>query len=459
MTQADQLLVRKRSRRRLVRWWIAGGIVAAVALAAVFSLSNGGGEPEYRTAEATRGTIESTITALGKIQPKNYVDVGAQVSGQLKKIHVEVGDRVAQGDLLAEIDPTILQARVDGARAQLRELEANKAQQQAELTLARSRHQRNARMLASDAVSRDEAEAAQSALAVAEARLRALEAQIDRLTSTLKADEANLDFTRIYAPMAGTVVSFSALEGQTLNANQTAPTILRIADLTVMTVSADVSEADVTRVTKAMPAYFNTLGNQERRWQTEVRQVLPQPEVVNDVVLYKALLDVQNEEQALLPEMTVQVFFVLGRAENVVVVPVAALMQRSGEGRRGERRSRSGDSGAEAGESTRRRSGNERAEGRGRSGGLRRQRDGGSRPDGDDAGKAGTPGLVHVVTKGEVERRRVRVGLVTRTDAEIISGLEPGEVVVVGRVTRRAEGEEARSLLPSRRGGRRGRGR
>ncbi|MFW6027324.1 MAG: efflux RND transporter periplasmic adaptor subunit [bacterium] len=448
MTQADQILVRKRSRRRRMRWWIAGGVITIVAIAVALRLANGEGELEFRTAAVERGTIESTITALGKIQPKHYVDVGAQVSGQLRKIHVEVGDRVAQGDLLAEIDPTILQARVDGARAQLRELEANKAQQEAELTLARSRHVRSQRMLASDAISRDEAEAAESAVQVAEARVRALEAQIERLSSTLKADEANLDFTRIYAPIAGTVVSFSALEGQTLNANQTAPTILRIADLTVMTVSADVSEADVTRLSTGMPAYFNTLGNQERRWHTTVRQVLPQPEIVNDVVLYKALLDVDNEGQVLLPEMTAQIFFVLGRAEDVVVVPIAALVEpgRNGEGRRRGRRSRSGEREA----STQDGAGAARAERRGRSGREERQ-------EGNEDAEPGTPGLVRVVNGKAIERRRVRVGLKTRTEAEIISGLEPGEVVIVGRVTRRADGEEARSLLPSRRRGRRGR--
>lgn len=456
MTQADQLQVRKRSRRRLRRWGIAGAAVAAVSVLLFFSLSKGGGEPEYRTAKATRGALESTITALGKIQPKNYVDVGAQVSGQLRKVHVEVGNRVNAGDLLAEIDPTILQARVDAARAQLRELEANRAQQLAELTLARSRNQRNERLLAADAISRDEAEAARAALDVAKARLRALGAQIDRLSSTLKADEANLNFTRIYAPIAGTVVSFSALEGQTLNANQTTPTILRIADLTIMTVSADVSEADVTRLKAGMPAYFNTLGNQERRWQTQVRQVLPQPDVVNDVVLYKALLDVENREQELLPEMTAQIFFVLGRAEDVVIVPVAALIdprrafagrgegngRAAGQRRNGREAAAAGDAGTEGGRRGRRR--RERPQ---------------PRAEAAEGGSRGTPGFVRVVGKGRTEMRRVRVGLVTRTEAEIISGLEPGEEVVVGRVTATAQEDEARSLIPTGRRGRGGRGR
>src|SRR5690606_23137830 len=119
-----------------------------------------------------------------------------------------------------------------------------------------------------------------------------------------------------------------AFEGQTLNANQSAPTILTIADLTVMTVEADVSEADVARLRPGMEAYFTTLGQPERRWTSTVRQVLPQPEILNDVVLYKALLDVGNPEGALLPEMSAQVFFVLGRADEAVTVPLAALRQK-----------------------------------------------------------------------------------------------------------------------------------
>ncbi|HBG32027.1 MAG TPA: efflux RND transporter periplasmic adaptor subunit, partial [Gammaproteobacteria bacterium] len=131
-------------------------------------------------------------------------------------------------------------------------------------------------------------------LRVAEARAASLKAQIEEARSTLAGDEANLGYTKIYAPMDGTVASQTAREGQTLNANQTAPVILQIADLGTMTVRAQVAEADVPRVQPGMDVSFTTLGSLNRRWQAVVRQILPTPEVINDVVLYNVLADVDN---------------------------------------------------------------------------------------------------------------------------------------------------------------------
>ncbi|MGB2789211.1 MAG: efflux RND transporter periplasmic adaptor subunit, partial [Dokdonella sp.] len=134
---------------------------------------------------------------------------------------------------------------------------------------------------------------------------------------------------RIYAPMSGTVVSISALEGQTLNANQITPTILRIADLDTMTVTAQVAEADIGRVQTDMPVYFTTLGQANRRWQGSVRQIQPTPDIVNEVVLFRVLVDVDNRDGVLLPDMTAQVFFVLAQARDVLTLPAAAVSNSS----------------------------------------------------------------------------------------------------------------------------------
>ena len=406
-----------------VRWRQASGagrvvpVLLAVALvgAATLAFSRGGeGSARYRTVAATVADLESTTTALGKVRPRDYVDVGAQVSGQLERVLVQVGDGVEQGQLLAEIDATVLEAKVAAGRAQLKELEANLAEQRAEAKLARSRADRNWRLQAGDAVSEDEAQASQAQLEIATARLAGLEAQIERVRSTLEGDQANLSYTKIYAPMSGTVVSQSALEGQTLNANQTTPTLLRIADLSQMTVHADVSEADVTRLSPGMPVYFNTLGAPERRWRTRLRQVLPEPEIVNDVVLYKALLDVENPDRALLPEMTAQVFFQLGQARDALTVPLTALRGAlRGDERRGPRGSRSREGSADT-----------REPGRDREAAL---------PEG------ATRMWVTVLLDGEPEPREVLVGLRNRTSAQILSGLEPGDTLVVGTLDPRSE--------------------
>jgi len=153
----------------------------------------------------------------------------------------------------------------------------------------------------------------------------------------LRADEANLNYAKIYAPMDGTVVSLTARQGQTLNANQTAPTILRIADLSTMTVQTQVSEAEVGKLRKGMEVYFTTLGSQGRRWYGALRKVEPTPTVTNNVVLYNALFDVPNKNQALLPSMTTQVFFIAATAKDALLVPTAAVTTSRGTGGRRDR--------------------------------------------------------------------------------------------------------------------------
>ena len=351
--------------------------VLLVGLAAAWGYLRQGesADPGFATAAVMRGEIEDTVTALGTLQPLQYVDVGAQVSGQLRKIHVAIGDQVQEGALLAEIDPRIYRARVEADRATLASLQAQLAERQAQRTLAERQYERQKGLLQANATSREEFESAEAALEVARAQIGALNAQITHAQSTLEGDETNLGYTRIFAPMSGTVVSLEARQGQTLNSSQQTPIILRLADLDTMTVRTQVSEADVNRLAPGMPVYFNTLGQPERRWSGTLRQVLPTPEVVNNVVLYNALFDVPNPDRVLMSQMTAQVFFVLERAEDAMLVPMAAL--------------------------------------------------GPIREDGAST--------VHVVGKGgKVEQRTVTIGVRDRISAEVLNGLEEGERVVVG---------------------------
>lgn len=279
----------------------------------------------YRTQAVILGSVEDTVSAVGTLQPRNYVDVGTQVSGQLRRIFVDVGAVVVQGQLLAQIDPTVYEARVAADEAQLMALRAQMRDREVQLDLAEKQYQRQKKLLAQRATSEeayDTADAARKSLA---AQIQVLQAQIHQTESTLKGDQANLGYTRIHAPMAGTVVDISARQGQTLNANQQAPIVLRIAELGTMTVRTQVSEADVPRLVPGMPAYFTTLGQPDRRRSGRLRQILPTPEVVNNVVLYASLFEVDNPDRDLLPQMSAQVFFVVGRADDVPVVPMAAL--------------------------------------------------------------------------------------------------------------------------------------
>ncbi|GAB4072843.1 efflux RND transporter periplasmic adaptor subunit [Ancylobacter sonchi] len=363
--------------RRRRRWpWLA--LVALLAAGgagyAYFVRERAVEAPAYQTSRVELGDIETLVTAIANIQPKTYVDVGTQVSGQLRTINPDVGDVVKKGDLLAEIDPTVYQTRVTGDRANLDNLKAQLAQAQAQLVLDRLRNERAQQLLANQSGSKDAADAATATARISEAKIDALQAQIKQTQATLDGDLANLGYTKIYAPMDGTVVSLSAKPGQTLNANQSAPIVLRIADLQTMTVTAQVAEGDIPRIKVGTPGYFNTLGLPDRRWEGTVRQVEPTPTVVNDVVLYNVLIDVPNDDLTLMTSMTAQVFFRLGEAKGVPLVPTAAI-----------RASRDGEK------------------------------------------------TVRVLTRdGAVEERKVTTGLSNRSMTQILGGLSVGDRVITG---------------------------
>jgi len=384
------------------------------------------------TAVAQRGDLEDTVTATGTLQPKEFVDVGTQVSGQLKKLLVEVGAIVTAGQLLAEIDPSVYQAKVDGDRAQLLNQRAQLADRGAQLELAGLQLSRQKNLDRENATTTEALQSAAATQKSALAQADAIRAQIKQTESTLRGDEANLGYTRIFAPIAGTVVSQAAKQGQTLNANQQAPIVMRIADLATMTVQAQVSEADVPKLHIGMDVYFTTLGGSTRRYYGKLRQIPPTPTVVNNVVLYDALFDVENPKQALMTQMTAQVFFVASSAKDAVLVPLAALRPVAAEGR--TRRSpipgaAEGNNAAE-GKNTKRSDGAERTPGAGAA-----RKGGGERASGIDARSQYANGraLLSVVgADGKVADREVKVGVMNRVSAQILSGLEPGEKVVIG---------------------------
>jgi membrane fusion protein, macrolide-specific efflux system len=327
-----------------------------------------------------KGDIEEVVTAQGKLEPKEYVDVGVQVSGQIKKIYPALGDTVKAGDLIAEIDPRVYEAKVEADNAHIKTLEAQLAQQKAQVRLAQQQFDRVKRLLDSRAVSQDSFDSAETALKVAKAQEDALQAQIEEQNSNLEGDKANLSYTKIFAPINGTVVIADTKVGQTLNATQSAPRVVQLANLDTMTVRAQVAEADVMRIKTGGSVYFTTLGAQDRKWTGTVRQVLPTPEVINEVVLYNVLVDVDNKDRQLMTGMSTQVFFVMGRAKGVPLVPVAALGRH-----------------------------------------LAKQ---------DDA--SGAAYIVHVPGgSGRGTPKTIRVGLMNRSVAEVKEGLQEGDKVAV----------------------------
>jgi macrolide-specific efflux system membrane fusion protein len=381
------------------RKWLAL-VVVVIGASGAYWMTRGEEAPAAKPlyAPVGQGDVENLVTASGSLQPSQYVDVGAQVSGQLQRLLVEVGDTVAEGDLLAEIDATIQRAKVEASRASLKALEAQMSARESALQLAQANAERQQRLISEDATTQLDVDNAINALDGAQSSIVQLDSQIAQSRATLASEEALLGYTKIYAPMAGTVISIETKEGQTLNAVQQAPTILRIADLGTMTVQAQVSEADVSKLMAGMPVYFTTLGSGGRRWESTLRQVLPKPTTEGNVVLYTALFDVDNTDGALLSDMTAQVFFVVAAARGVLTVPVAAL-----------------------------------------------------KPAGGPPGRPMPPGMAAAAfppTEGEAverkavvqlkgpdgahETREITVGVVSRVAAEVRSGLEAGQEVVAG---------------------------
>ncbi len=317
------------------RWLTAILALVVASAGAYYYLAYHEADESLNTATVTQGSIENIVTATGRLQPRNFVDVGAQVSGQLIEILVDVGDQVEEGQLLAEIDSTVYRANVDGTRAQLRNLEAQMQDRKAQLELAEIQLNRQRQLVSNRMTSEETLQIAEASQRSAVAQVQALAAQIDQTTSTLRAEEARLNYSQIFAPMSGTVVDIVARQGQTINASQQAPTILQIADLSVMTVQAQVSEADVSRLHQGMDAYFTTLGDQSRRWSGQLRRIEPTPQVDNNVVLFNALFDVDNQQLALLPQMTAQVFFIVDKVDDVLMLPVNAVRFSGGRQNKG----------------------------------------------------------------------------------------------------------------------------
>jgi macrolide-specific efflux system membrane fusion protein len=364
-----------RPRRRAWPWLALPALLAAVA-GLWWWQGRDAPPPPVQTVEVRRGDVADLVSSLGTLQPLRYVDVGVQVSGQITRLHVAVGDRVETGALLAELDARVVQARMAQNAAEGARLRGLLAQQEASRDLATLQAQRQRTLFASNATSRDQLDTAEAQLRVVEAQITQTRAQIEGQEAVLANDRTTLSFTRVLATMTGTVVSLTAVEGQTLNANQTTPIILRIADLTAMRVVAQVSEADQPRLAPGMAVRFNTLGRPDRRYEARLMQIWPTPEVVNNVVLYSALFEVPNGDGALLPQMSAQVFFVRAEARDVIVVPLAAL---SGLSRR-----------------------------------------------------AGAPPPTVEVQRGDgtTETRVVRIGVTDRVNAEVLQGLAAGERVV-----------------------------
>jgi len=387
--------MKKPPNKRLRYALFAAAAVLAV-LAARFLFFRPAPGPAYASAPVAVADLEDAVLASGTLEAYNQVSVGAQVSGQLKSLKVALGDRVAKGQLVAEIDSLTQQNDLRNAEAALETVRAQLRSRQATLRQAELAFKRQAAMLARDATSREDYEAAEATLGVTRAEIAELQAQIAQAEIEVDTAKVNLGYTRIVSPIDGMVVAIVTREGQTVSAMQQAPTIIKVAQVDTMTVKAQISEADVVRVQPGQEVYFTILGEPDHRYQARLRAIEPAPDSImqddssslygasgassdstSSAVYYNGLFDVPNPDEKLRISMTAQVSIVLSRAEQALTIPSAALGERGEDGRY----------------------------------------------------------TVRVLDgQGRAQPRQVRIGLDNHVTAQVLEGLKEGERVVTGEV-------------------------
>ena len=376
------------TRKNTLRWiTIALGLVALGAVAK-WQFFPAAQPPSFVTATATTTDLQDTVLATGVLQAFKQVSVGAQVSGQVKVLKVALGDKVKAGQLIAEIDSVPQQNTLRNAEAALANMEAQLKAQKATQIQTSLALQRQKELRAADANARADLESSQAANDLALANIDALKAQILQAQVTVDTAKVNMGYTRITAPIDGQVVAIVTQQGQTVNANQSTPTIIKLAQTETMTVKTQISEADVTRVKMGQKVYFTILGEPNKRYTATLRSIEPAPDSIltdtttsttssttSTAIYYNGLFDAPNPDGKLRISMTAQVQIVRADAPGALTIPATALGPR---------------------------------------------------------GKDGSYTVRVVGADGQAQPRSIKVGLNTNVSVQVLEGLVEGDKVVIG---------------------------
>ncbi|WEA08433.1 efflux RND transporter periplasmic adaptor subunit (plasmid) [Pantoea dispersa] len=332
----------------MTKKWLFAALSALVMILVLWAYSASRSKPNpLMTAAVRQGDIENVIAATGKMDAIERVNVGAQVSGQVKKLYIKAGDNVRKGQLIAEIDDQPQRSDLRNAQAALSVAQADLQTRQATLVRQQAQFQRLQQMVKTNAVSRQDFDTAAEAWRIAQAELTAQQARVIQAQIEVDKKQLDLGYTRIMAPIDGTVVAIVTKQGQTVNAVQSAPTIAKLAQLGTMTIKVQISEADITNIQPGQQAWFTTFANPDKRYNAMLRSIELAPESVmkddalmgnsenntvsstNAAVYYNALLDVPNPDNALRISMTAQVNLLRDQAKNALLVPVQATKKAS----------------------------------------------------------------------------------------------------------------------------------
>ena len=297
---------------------------------------------EFITKKAKKGSFSKKVDATGEIFATELIDVGAQVSGQIKKLYVKLGDQVKKGDMIASIDSSTQQNSIDNKEAQLAIYKAQLESAKVALNISKTQFDRENALFAKNATSKQEFESAKNTYSANSAKIKELEAQIKQTNIELSTAKINLGYTKITAPRDGTVVSVQVEEGQTVNANQTTPTIVNIADLSHVKMKMQIAEGDITKIKVGTPVEYSILSEPTKKFQTTVSSIDPGLTTLSDgsygssssskssyssssssssAVYYYAQSIVDNKDGILRIGMTTQNELLIANVEGAIIVP------------------------------------------------------------------------------------------------------------------------------------------
>lgn len=297
---------------------------------------------EFITKKAKKGSFSKKVDATGEIFATELIDVGAQVSGQIKKLYVKLGNQVKKGDMIASIDSSTQQNSIDNKEAQLAIYKAQLESAKVALNIAKTQFDRENALFAKNATSKQEFESAKNTFSANSAKIKELEAQIKQTNIELSTAKINLGYTKITAPRDGTVVSVQVEEGQTVNANQTTPTIVNIADLSHVKMKMQIAEGDITKIKVGTPVEYSILSEPTKKFQTIVSSIDPGLTTLSDgsygssssskssyssssssssAVYYYAQSIVDNKDGILRIGMTTQNELLIANVEDAIIVP------------------------------------------------------------------------------------------------------------------------------------------
>lgn len=327
-------------------------VAAAVIAGGYFFTQDTDAQASYLTEAVQRGDIEKNVVATGSIESVNTVDVGAQVSGKVTKLYVTLGQQVKKGDLIADIDSTTQINTLNTRKAELAGYQAQLIARKTAYDVAQSNYNRLSKLYSQKATSLDTLNTSKSTLDNAKAEMNVIQENIKQAEIEVNTAETNVGYTKITAPIDGTVISTPVSEGQTVNSNQTTPTIVKIADLSKMRIKPEISEGDITKVKAGQSVSFTILSDNKKVYQAKIDSVDPATTTISDnssgsgnssysssssssssssAVYYYANIVVDNPDQVLRIGMTTENNIKIAEAKNVLSVPNMAVQTQHGK--------------------------------------------------------------------------------------------------------------------------------